>query len=184
LTLKINDKISLELTAMHHAAALYAVVNNNRAHLGEFLPWVPYMQSVTDFEQYITNCEKLYQQQQEISFVIMYGGELVGRIGIHYINQQNKCGAIGYWLTKDAEGKGIVTQACITISNYGFEKLQLQRIELKAATLNHRSLAIPQRLGFVQEGVLRKAEKVNNLFLNIALFSLLKEDWECNPLYH
>lgn len=183
MTIILTDNITLELTAPRHAATLLTAVNNNRPHLTTFLPWVPYMQSVTDFEHYIANCQKLHKQKQEISFVMHYNNQLVGRIGIHYINQQNKCGAIGYWLIKEAEGKGIVTKASIAIINYGFQQLQLQRIELKAATTNHRSLAIPVRLGFRKEGILRQAEKVSNQFFDICLYSMLKEEWEQHPMY-
>ncbi len=178
MTIKINENLTLELTAEKHTAALYNAVDRNREHLSQFLPWVGNMQSVADFQNYIHNCELLYQQGKEVSFVILSNEDAVGRIGLHYIDRVNKNAAIGYWLTKNAEGKGIITKSCEAVINYGFHELDLERIEIKAAVENLRSRAIPQKFHFTKEGILRKAEFVNNHFLDIVLYSMLKDDWE------
>lgn len=177
MTLIPDDELRLELTAPHHAPALLQLVNDNREHLQRFLPWVPLMQTEADFLKYIEKCRQLYEQGSEVSFVIYYKNEAAGRIGIHYINPANKSGAIGYWLSAHAEGKGIITRSCIALINYGFSQLQLHRIEIKAATENRKSQAIPEKLGFVQEGILRQAEWVHDRFHDLKLYSLLKEDW-------
>jgi ribosomal-protein-serine acetyltransferase len=136
------------------------------------------MQSVDDFSNYIRNCESLFQQGKEISFVIIENEVVVGRIGLHYINILNKNAAIGYWLIKEAEGRGIITRGCKALIKYGFENCDLHRIEIKAATCNTRSQSIPQKLGFSREGILRQAELVNNNFLDLAVYSLLRNDWK------
>jgi ribosomal-protein-serine acetyltransferase len=181
--IRLTPNIVLAPLALSHAPALLQAVDDNRDHLSAFLPWVGQMQTVEHFTHYIQFCNDLSAQQKEVSFIIFFNDKLVGRIGLHYINQQNKSAAIGYWLIKEAEGKGIITQSCIAVINLGFKDLKLQRIELKAAVTNYKSLAIPQRLGFTKEGILRQAELVNNKFLDLVLFSLLKEDWQVNPLF-
>jgi len=177
LLLEISGHIRLELTAPHHSEGLLHAVNENRLHLSRFLPWVPAMQTVQDFNNYIANCQALYGHQKEASFVIFFNNTVVGRIGLHYIDMANKTAAIGYWLSKSAEGKGIITQCCKAIINYGFTQLNLHRIEIKAANQNLRSLAIPQKLGFVKEGILRQSEWVNGQPLDIVLYAMLKQDW-------
>lgn len=177
MTIKIDNQINLELTATKQAESLFKIIEDNRNHLSEFLGWVNKMQSVEDTLSYLKNCELLYKEGLEVSFVIISGEELVGRIGIHHINHQNKMGAIGYWLSKNAEGKGIVTKCCLEVLKYGFTKLNLNRIEIKAARENYKSQAIPQRLNFVREGVLRQAEMVNNKFHDLVLYSLLRSEW-------
>lgn len=178
MTLTINDHISLELTAQQHAAGLFEAVDNNREHLSRFLPWVGNMQSTDDFKGYISHCELLYQQQTDVSFVIMVNNKTAGRIGMHHIQLQNKTGAIGYWLAKEFEGQGIITKACKTIIQYGFEQLALNRIEIKAIVNNVRSQAIPEKLHFKREGILREAEWVNNEFHDLVIYSLLRSEWE------
>ena len=178
MRITIDEKVRLELTAEKYAEALFEAVDSNRKHLARFLPWVGNMQSVDDFHNYIKNCEMLYQQGREMSFAILSDENVVGRIGLHYINAQNKSAAIGYWLTKEAEGKGIIVRSCKALITYGFRELGLHRIEIKAAVENVRSQAIPVKLNFVREGVLREAEMVNNKFLDLILYSMLNREWK------
>ena len=177
MTIDINENVKLELTSAKHANGLFEAVNNNREHLSEFLPWVSYMRSVSDFEEYIHNCELLHQQKKEVSFVIRNEYEIVGRIGLNHINIQNKNAAIGYWLIKEAEGKGIITRSCEKLIRLGFTEMDLHRIEIKAAVSNLKSQAIPKRLHFKKDGILREAELVNGQFLDLVLYSLLREEW-------
>lgn len=174
----INEETRLELTTESHAAGLFAAIDANREHLSVFLPWVGHMQAVDDVRAYLKNCEALSADGKEISFVIFYKNIAAGRIGIHYINTMNRSGAIGYWLSKDAEGKGIITKACIAVINHSFQELGLNRIELKAAVQNFRSQAVPERLGFVKEGTMRQAERVNGEFMDLHLYAILREDWK------
>lgn len=177
MTITIDQNLRLELTDQKHAEGLFNALNSNREHLSEFLPWVANMQSVNDFTNYIKNCELLYQQSMEVSFVIILNEQIVGRIGLHYLNLLNENAAIGYWLTESAQGQGVMIRSCKALINYGFMELGLHRIELKAATSNFKSQAIPRKLGFQQEGVLRQAEKVNGKFLDLVLYSMINEEW-------
>ena len=104
--------------------------------------------------------------------------EIVGRIGIHYIHLHNRIAALGYWLGDGYQGKGIITKACIALIDHCFNELGMNRVEIKCATGNHKSRAIPEKLNFVKEAVLRKAELVNDTFLDLYLYSMLKEEWE------
>lgn len=183
MIIEIDEQVRLELTAQKHAQPLYDAVDNNREHLSEFLPWVNSMQSVDDFTAYITACETLYEEKRDVSFVIILNETAVGRIGLHYINPQNKSAAIGYWLAKQAEGRGIITRACKQLITYGFTELGLHRIEIKAAATNFKSAAIPEKLNFKKEGVLREAEWVNNQFLDLNLYSMLRTEWKNETTY-
>src|SRR4051812_3558384 len=161
MVIQINQNVRLELIAERHATALFDAVDNNREHLAEFLPWVNNMQSVNDFVDYIKQCELLHEHKKEVSFVIIENEIVIGRIGLHHINPPHKKGAIGYWLTKNAQGKGIIINSCKALINYGFKNLDLHRIEIKAATHNLKSQAIAEKLKFKKEGILRQAELVN-----------------------
>ena len=176
----IDENTRLEVTSERHALQLFEAINNNRAHLAEFLPWVHQMQTAENVKDYLRNCELLSLEKKEVSFVIFFNETPVGRIGLHHLNWQNKIGAIGYWLSESAEGKGIITKSCIQLINYGFQEIGLHRIEIKAAVKNFKSQAIPVKLNFKKEGILRQAEFVNNEFIDLVLFSILKDEWKSN----
>ncbi len=173
----IENNLRLEPINKAFSKALIQAINKNREHLSPFLPWVPNMQTEIDSENYIANCEMLSALGKEVSFVILLNEELVGRIGLHHLDQANRKASIGYWLTKNAERKGIILKSCKKLITYGFEKLQLQRIEINAAVENIRSQAIPQKLHFRKEGILRSAELINNQFHDMAVYSILKDEW-------
>ncbi|MCH5715002.1 GNAT family N-acetyltransferase [Niabella hibiscisoli] len=177
MILPVNENTTLVFNEANHAAALFAVVDTNRPHLSRFLPWVPYMLSVADMERYLVKCENLNREGLDTSFNIFHQGEIVGRIGLSYINRSNKSANIGYWLAEKAQGKGIIINAAKQLLGLGFEQLDLNRIEIKAATTNERSKAIPEKLGFSFEGILREAEWVNNELLDLRLYALLRSDW-------
>ena len=56
-------------------------------------------------------------------------------------------------------------------------RVHINRIELNAATENERSRAVAKRLGFLQEGILRDAEWLDDHYVDHAVYSLLKRDW-------
>ena len=177
MILHITSSLRLELTAERHAAPLYEALDSERQRLAEFLPWIDDMKTLADFTSYLKNCEQLYAQKKEVSFIMVQDEMPVGRIGLHHMNLLNKVGALGYWITSQAEGKGVVTQSCKTIIDYGFNQLGLHRIECKVAVNNLRSQAIPEKLHFKKEGILRDAEWVNNKYNDLFIYSLLRYEW-------
>lgn len=173
-----EDNIRLEIISGKHAQGLFEAVDQNREHLSAFLPWVKHMQSVDDFSNYINRCEQLNLQEQELNYVIYLEGDIVGRIGLHDINLQHMNASLGYWITRNATGKGIVTRCCSLLIDHAFNVLGLQRIEIRAAALNDKSRAIPVKLHFTFEGLLRQAELVNGVFHDLCVYSILKDEWK------
>jgi ribosomal-protein-serine acetyltransferase len=182
MKIEIDDTISLEFLEEIHAESLLNLVNNNRAYLREWLPWVDHMLSVTDFIRYIRNTKNQADEKTDFGYAIIIDKNIVGRIGLYHINQQNKIAEIGYWLADGWQGKGIVTRCCRAMINHGFTQLGLNRIEIKCGTGNNKSLAIAEKLQFKQEGILRQAELLNGRFIDLYLYAMLKEEWnKINP---
>ena len=177
MRIPVTENTALELTSELHANTLFRAVDSNREHLSQFLPWIDSMLSEYDMYQYLKGSKMLIEEKRELSFVIVSEGFAIGRIGFHNINNQNKNASIGYWLAKDAEGKGIITQSCRKLIPHGFQTLNLNRIEIRAAANNRRSRAVAENLSFKKEGILREAELVNGNYLDLVLYSILKNEW-------
>jgi ribosomal-protein-serine acetyltransferase len=173
----IEDNIVLDTLDSRHVDELFAAIDNNRAHLAAFLPWVANMNTVADMSAYVHHSQMLTQQGREVNFVIFSEGLIVGRIGIHYIDLQDMTGDLGYWLVKNAEGNGIVTKSCEALMKLGFESLNLNRLQIKTIDRNVKSRAIPKKLGFTLEGILREGAFANQCFYDLLLFSKLKSEW-------
>jgi ribosomal-protein-serine acetyltransferase len=178
MILKIDEEISLELINEDHAEQLFEMVDSNRQHLKEWLPWVDSMVSVESFNNHISFCKKKEAEGTDYAFIIMFNNNMAGRIGIHYIDAANRIASIGYWMGEGFQGKGIMTRSCTAIVDHCFHVLDMNRVQIKAATGNKKSRAIAEKLNFKNEGTLRQAELVNEKFLDIVLYAMLKEEWE------
>ncbi|MNP73636.1 putative ribosomal N-acetyltransferase YdaF [compost metagenome] len=71
-----------------------------------------------------------------------------------------------------------MTSACRVLVDYALLEMELQRVEIRCATANVTSRAIPERLGFVLEGVIRQAEKLPDGYVNHAVYGLLRSEWQ------
>jgi ribosomal-protein-serine acetyltransferase len=176
-TLKVDHEIELQLFQHHHALTLYQLVEENREHLSQWLPWVTTMISPYQFETVIPMWLNQFAENTALNVGILYRGELVGSIGLHQIDWYNSMASIGYYLAKKAEGHGIITRSVVAMLNYAFFDLGLNRIEIRCGVNNKKSRAIPEKLGFVQEGTIRDGEKLNGHFHDITIYSMLARDW-------
>jgi ribosomal-protein-serine acetyltransferase len=113
-----------------------------------------------------------------MGFVILAKYVMIGRIGLYNVDLNNKSASIGYWLDKEWLGKGVITRSCKAVIDDAFKRLQLNRIEIRAAVENTKSQAIPEKLGFKKEGIIRQGEFVNDHFVDLYVYSLLREEWE------
>ncbi len=85
---------------------------------------------------------------------------------------------LGYWLDAAMEGKGIVTQACRTMVQHAFEEHQVHKVVISCATDNIRSRAVAERLGFLQDGILRHAVRLHNRYVDGVFYGLLVDEWK------
>ncbi|HNE27806.1 MAG TPA: GNAT family protein [Saprospiraceae bacterium] len=178
MNIHISNDIILEPLSPAHAGPVFDLIENNRSHLSEWLTWVERMQKPADFEQFVEDSGRRAAEGLEAPFVIRYQGEIAGRIGIYYINKPFRFGSIGYWLGEQFQGKGIIVQSCIGITDYGFNALGINRIEIRCATGNLKSRAVAERLGFRHEGIMRDGELLQGAFIDLHVFSMLKKEWE------
>ena len=176
MTLHIDQDIRLELIAENHAQPIFDLVDKNKAHLREWLPFVDRMQTVEFAENFVKGTMQRNKDGHEFAFVILENDTLIGRIGVYKIDNQNKIGEIGYWLAENGQGKGIITKSCKSLIDFCFSDLQLNRIEIKCGTGNFKSKTIPEKLNFTKEGVIRQGESLYDTFIDLNIYSLLKSD--------
>ena len=177
MNIQVDENISLEFLEEFHAESLLNLVNSNRAYLREWLPWVDNMQNVANFASYISDTKKRAADKTDFGYAIIIDKNIVGRIGLHHINYQNRIAEIGYWLASGLQGRGIIFNSCKAIINYSFKELGLNRIEIKCGIGNDKSRAIAEKLQFKQEGILRQGELLNGKFIDLYLYATLKEEW-------
>jgi len=174
--LHVSDSVVLRLRDEGHARETFWLIKKNEEHLRPWMKWIDSVGSVDDSIANIESNIEDWELKTDLHLGIFRDGLLVGMISLHNIDYLNHKAHIGYWLDADNEGKGIVTDAVRVLIEYGFTELELNRIEIKAGVNNIRSRAIPERLGFTLEGVAREADYVNGIYIDLAVYGLLKKD--------
>jgi len=159
------------------AEPLFRLVQANRAYLAEWLPWAAGESGVETHLEFIRASEQQLADDNGFQSAILGGDEIVGVIGFHRVDWVNRATSIGYWIGAANQGRGIVTEAVRALTSYAFDVWKLNRVEIRAATGNGRSAAIPLRLGFVEEGVARQSERHGDSFKDLAVYSMLAADW-------
>ena len=176
-TIKVEESLSLELAEKSHAQALFTLIDTSRTYLREWLPWVDFTKNVADSEKFIETTFNQFASNNGFQLVICYEGHIAGMIGLHGINWSNKSTSIGYWLGEGFQGKGLMVKSCEAVMNYCFEELQLNRMEIRAATGNVKSQAIPEKLGFTKEGCVREVEWLYDHYVDHIIYGMLKSDF-------
>ena len=176
--IKIKDNLTLKIPKMEDSQDIYAVIDKDRQHLREWLGWVD---KTTSPENTATNIAKRiedFENKKAASFFVYYENQWIGSVGFISLDDENKKGEIGYWLTSEFEGKGLMTECVKACIKYGFEELGLNRIEIKCNGKNMKSAAIPKRLGFTLEATLRQDRILDsgNGFRDTLIFGLLRGD--------
>jgi ribosomal-protein-serine acetyltransferase len=180
-SLIVDDEVVLELAEEHHAQAIYDLTDRNRDHLRPWMPWADTTKSVEDTRGFLTFVRGEYAAGRQFHCNLRYRGEIVGGIGLR-IDRVNRKADLGYWIAAEHEGRGIVTRATRGLVTAAFESLGLVRVTIRAGVENTRSRAIPERLGFAFEGVLRSVELVGDRFLDHASYSMLADEWRAGTL--
>ncbi len=101
-------------------------------------------------------------------------GLLVGGISLGNIRYgMVRSGQIGYWMGEAYAGKGLMQDAVKALISFGFEKLRLHRLEAACIPGNERSVAVLQKTGFTQEGLLKSYLKINGKWQDHLLFAII-----------
>jgi ribosomal-protein-alanine N-acetyltransferase len=107
------------------------------------------------------------------NFVIDIAGEVAGVISVDMrADIYRKTPLLGYWISPQHRGKGIVTEAVGMIANYAFKNLDILCIQANTLGNNKASMRVLERAGFIKQGVLPKTVIKNGEILDEHLYTL------------
>jgi ribosomal-protein-serine acetyltransferase len=167
----------LRLLEEADADELFALTERNREHLGPWMPWVPGTRSPEDTLGFIRITRRQVADNNGYQVAIVRDGAIAGVAGFHRVDWLNRATSIGYWLSAAEQGRGTMTEAVRALVDHAFGAWRLERVEIAAAVDNARSRAVAQRLGFREEGVRRRAERVGERVLDHIVYALLADEW-------
>ena len=146
-----------------------------RDDVTEYLLWSPH-ESIFLTKDYLAYIEKRYKAAEFYDWAITLAdsGKMIGTVGFTKIDAPNSCGEIGYVLNPDYHGMGIATEAARRILDFGFEVLELHRIEAKFMKGNDASLRVMEKLGMAFEGYHTDAMLVKGKYRTIGYYAIIR----------
>ncbi len=177
LRIPVSDTLTLRTYLPEDAATLFKTIDENRPYLRPWLAWVDHTIKEDHSLGFIQNARVQLQQQTGLALGIFSDEELIGGIGMHDWDHQLKKAEVGYWLSKQYQGKGILHSCALPFIDYLFTQLQLNKIEIRFRPSNDRSAAVAKRLGFKIEGILRDTQLNNGILDDMVIAGLLRKEW-------
>lgn len=178
---RVDGEVTLALLEEQHAPDLFRLLDANRAYLRQWLPWLDHNTRPEHTAAFIQVSLRQFAARDGLACGIRFRGALAGVAGLHRIDWANRRTSLGYWIAEAHQGKGIVTRACAGLLDYAFGELGLNHVEIACAPGNPRSCAIPERLGFVREAVLRQREWLYDHFVDHVVYGMLASEWARHP---
>lgn len=173
---QIADDSYLRLLEEADAGGLHELIEANRAYLARWLPWAA-GQTLEDTLDFIRGTRSQARENEGFQTAIVTEKGVVGVIGYVSVDWGNRSTRVGYWLDEGQQGRGTMTAAVRLLVDHALTVWQLNRVEIIVANENRRSRAIPERLGFLEEGTLWQFQLVNGRYLDCVSYSMLAADW-------
>jgi RimJ/RimL family protein N-acetyltransferase len=180
-----TERLVIRCYEPEDAPLLKAAVDSSIEHLLPWMPWARFEpQSVEDK---VELC-RMFRGQFDLDQNYIYGifsvdeTEQLGGSGFHKRANEGSL-EIGYWVAAAAIGRGIATEVAAVQTRAGFELAGLDRIDIQVDPANERSLAIPRRLGFTEEGTLRRRLEAHDEGprRDSVVFTMLREELAGSP---
>jgi ribosomal-protein-serine acetyltransferase len=168
----------LALIEKRHYKKFFNFIEKNREYYRGILHFIDNLKNEKDSEAFILNSLGMMIEGKMVFWGIWSKEDIVGEVSIRDIDEEFKSAEIGYFVDKDFEGKGIVSQACKILINYVFKEFDIERLELGCDVKNIKSQHIADKLGFKIEGIARKGFVADGKLVDCSIYSLLKSEYK------
>jgi len=148
--------------------------------IGWWLDQVPQPYGEADARTYVALARRGWKEGSHSIFAITDAdtGEPIGSLSIHWLDRDNDVAEIGYWVRREARGRGVATRATRLASRWALTSCGTKRLQLRADRRNVASQRVAESAGFRREGVLRSARfsTSQGRRVDFVMYSLLPEE--------
>ncbi|MEP0905121.1 GNAT family N-acetyltransferase [Leptolyngbya subtilissima ST-M1] len=171
-----TSRLVLRPFALADVAAVVALAGDRA--VAEYTLSIPHPYSEADAEEWINQRPAAWTEKKAINYAItLPDGDLCGSVGLGLYPTYNMA-ELGYWIGKPYWGQGYATEAGAAVVDFGFSTLGLNRINAIRFGDNLASGRVLEKLGMAQEGYRRRQTPKWGVYRDVALYGLLREDWE------
>ncbi|MFX1449100.1 MAG: GNAT family N-acetyltransferase [Promethearchaeota archaeon] len=150
-------------------------------------PWLPWVKSEPEELKVKVERIRIFRAKFDLSEEYFFGifnlkeTELIGGIGLHPRVGSNAF-EIGYWINVNHIKKGYATESVAALTKVAFEVENVNRVDIHCDPNNLNSAAIPKKLGYMFEGILRgRTETIDGEPSDSMIWSIIKEEYLKSP---
>ena len=171
-----TERLILRKMARWDAADMYEYASNPA--VTRFLTWDVHP-NVRFSANYLSYLQSKYRSGEfrDWAVTLRSTGKMIGTCGFSHFNFPAYAAEIGYVLNPAYWGNGVAVEAAACVIRFGFEYLELNRIEARCMTGNTQSRRVMEKLGMTYEGTIREGMFVKNRFISVEVCSILKKEF-------
>lgn len=171
-----TDRLVLRRLCRSDAADMFEYAC--REDVTTYLTWSPHP-NVAYTGEYLSCIEKHYPAGDFYDWAVIEreSGKMIGTCGFTRFHAEYDCAEIGYVLNPVYWGRGLATEAVGAVIRFGFQRLELNRIEAKFMQGNAASRRVMEKNGMVFEGMGRENMFVKGEFRNVGVCAILRRDF-------
>ena len=152
--------------------------------VAKYVLWEPHKEEI-DTIAFLNIIYAAYNKNKTAPWGIQIkeNSKMVGTVGFVKWDKENKTGEIGYALSQEYWGKGIITEAVKEIVKFGFDKMELKKITAHCISENLASEKVLLKSGFNSDGLFPKHATVKGNLVDIKWFSITLDNYKKNKFY-
>ncbi|MZQ81315.1 GNAT family N-acetyltransferase [Paenibacillus sp. 5J-6] len=170
-----NERLLLRKLTLNDASDIYEYASD--VEVSKFTTWEKH-RSIDDTYTFLNMVLQKYENEQPSDWAIVHKdtNQVIGTCGWVYLNEVHHRAEIGYALSRKYWNQGLITDVVRTILNFGFNELDLNRIEARCIAENVGSERVMQKVGMHYEGLIREQMFVKGRYVDLKLYGILKSD--------
>lgn len=175
----LTPRLVIRAPQKGESQAMFDAIQESIDHIGPWLAWAKFHNTLADTEKYTLTSMEKWMERKELPMRIFDrdDGSFVGGCGFVAADWQVRAFEIGYWVRSSRHGQGLVSEAANAVTRWAFDTLDANRVCIRADATNARSRAVPERLGFELEGILRRdSRSTKGELRDTAMYSRIAKD--------
>jgi ribosomal-protein-alanine N-acetyltransferase len=171
-----TDRLVLRKMTLDDAEAIFAYASEHE--VSRYTLWETH-RSIEDSRAFLELVIQKYESGGEPDWGIVYKGDhrFVGACGLVDWEAEHARAEVGFVLSREYWGRGLMPEAVRAMFSFGFERMNLNRVEARCIVENAASARVMEKAGMAYEGTLRQREYIKGAYRDIKLYAILKEEF-------
>lgn len=181
-----TERLLIRMPKPGDGKVVYEAIQASKKELRPWMVFAQKEQTEEEVEESIRKSHIQFLQREDLRLLVFSKetGEFIASAGLHRINWDIPQFEIGYWIDSRWSGKGYMVEAAKGITEFAFTELKANRVEIRCDSLNKKSRAIPEKLGFKLEGILESASVAvdENGLRDMCVFAMTRNTYKKEEL--